>query len=321
MGNLETVTDRFSLFNHGRKLGANKRKYIVQAVQQLLRSEQVQEDLRVGELYGYYGHAPRQRAGKLDIGETEVIMIGGRPVVVQNVPSNVTVAITCDDSGIVEHSEQFLETDTARIAKSLWESRRGGWSWATGGRDSETRAITSSLSGVDYVLKPNYLSLTHEAMMNESADQENDMLLESLKNVGGFDLNSAVNIVESMNKAPTYDPDAIIALENEQLYLAGENMDLKDSLAEQKHYRDALLESVGRLPFFMNDEQKLALSSLNTKHDLDVVVAMFESMGAKDLSVLPSPSQLTATPTVAVPRGRDRLDGEIRLDSGSRRFG
>lgn len=105
---LKRVKDRFSLFNDGRKIGANKRKYIVQAVQKMIQSAQTQELLRVGEAYGYYGHQPRQRAKKLELGETEVIMINGRPVVVENVPSNRTISISCSDDGIVEHEEEFL---------------------------------------------------------------------------------------------------------------------------------------------------------------------------------------------------------------------
>ncbi|MCG6387472.1 head processing protein [Vibrio fluvialis] len=321
MKGLEQVSDRFSLFNHGRKIGANKRKYIVNAVQQLLQSEQVQEDLRVGELFGYWGHAPRQRAGKLSIGETEVIVINGKPVVVENIPSNVTVAINCDDNGIVSHTEEFLETESGRIARSLWNSKRGGWSWATGGRDSASSAVATSFHGVDYVLKPNYLSLDHPAMMLESAGQEGDMLLESLQNVGGFDTNSAANIVDSVSKHREYDTEIITELEGERMYLEGVNMELNTELKGQKDFRNKLLESMDRLPFFMSDEQKQALSSLNTQHDLDVVVAMFESMGAKDLSSLPSPSALRATPTIQVPASVGTLEGEIKLDRGGRRFG
>lgn len=169
MKSLKQVTDRFSLFNHGRKIGANKRRYIVKAVQDMLNNDETQESLRLGEAYGFYGHGARERAKKLSLRETEVITIDGKPVVVENVPSNRTVSVTCNDDGIVEHTEEFLDTPTGKIALSMWESKAGGWSWATGGRDSANAAIATSFHGFDYVLKPNYLSLEHPAMMMESS--------------------------------------------------------------------------------------------------------------------------------------------------------
>ncbi|MCG9773675.1 head processing protein, partial [Vibrio diabolicus] len=146
---LKQVSDRFSLFNDGRKLSANKRNYIIKAVQAMINSPRTKELLRLGEAYGYYGHQSRQRANKLSIGETEVIMINGRPVVVENVPSNRTVSITCSDDGIVEHTQEFLDTDTGRIALGLHNSRAGGWSWATGGQDTREASITTSYHGMD----------------------------------------------------------------------------------------------------------------------------------------------------------------------------
>ncbi len=53
MKSLRQVTDRFSLFNDGRKLGANKRNYIIKSVQNMIASDATQEALRLGEAFGF----------------------------------------------------------------------------------------------------------------------------------------------------------------------------------------------------------------------------------------------------------------------------
>ncbi len=55
---LRKVKDRFNLFNDGRKLNSNKRKYVIKAVQSMIEAAQTNELLRLGEAYGYYGHQP-----------------------------------------------------------------------------------------------------------------------------------------------------------------------------------------------------------------------------------------------------------------------
>ncbi len=287
---LRKVTDRFSLFNDGRKLGANKRNYIIKSVQNMIASDATQEVLRLGEAFGFYGHQPRQRANKLNIGETEVIMINGRPVVVENIPSNRTISLSCSDDGIVEHTEEILDTDTGKIVASMQDSRAGGWSWATGGRDTRQQSVVNSYHGMDYVLKPNYLSLDHPAMMFESAERDT-MLLESLLNVGGFDAESAQNILTSINGAD-FNLDRERELETEVMYLEGLNLELsakaKAASESQGRFKSMMLEAVNRLPFYLTDAQKLALSNMETDHDFDVINAMFESIGADKLKTLPT---------------------------------
>ncbi|MCV4783918.1 hypothetical protein OFM36_31255, partial [Escherichia coli] len=78
----------------------------------------------------------RQLTGKLEVPETSVIMVEGRPVVIDNVPACRTVAISVDDNGIVTHTQEILNTEPGKIVAAMIESRAGGWSWATGGRES-----------------------------------------------------------------------------------------------------------------------------------------------------------------------------------------
>ena len=316
---LRTVTDRFDLFNDGRKLSANKRRYIVQAVQKMIANAQTQELLRVGEAYGFYGHQPRQRAGKLSIGETEVLKINGQMVVVENVPSNRTKVIECSDEGIITHTEEVFDTFTGRIIDSLIRSGVGGWSWATGGRDNRRTggdSITTSYHGMDYVWQPNYLSLDHPAMMMESTEREG-MLLESLYG-NGFDEESAQEILNSLNNQ-NVSPEHVAELEHEVMYLESINYELEQKVKSQESATAMLLEAAKSLPFYLTDEQTAALSSLSTDHDRQVVSAMFESVADPKLASLPAGK----TENVFVrPKGHGtKLTNDINFGEPSRRFG
>jgi hypothetical protein len=293
---LKQVSDRFSLFNDGRKLSANKRNYIIKAVQAMINSPRTQELLRLGEAYGYYGHQSRQRANKLSIGETEVIMINGRPVVVENVPSNRTISITCSDDGIVEHTQEFLDTDTGRIALGLYNSRAGGWSWATGGQDTREASITTSYHGMDYVLQPNYISLDHPAMMMESANSE-QMILESLQEQG-FDEESARNIYANMTQQSNV--ELVGDLTNQLMYLESVNAELREKVEQNAKATSMLLDVVDSLPIYVTDAQRKAIANMASKEDHQVVRAMFESLGSRKMATLPTNSYVPVEQKVSV---------------------
>lgn len=113
---LKTVTDRFCLYSNVRKGRQNGRQYVLSAVKTMLESKETQEGLRLGELFGYYGHGRRQLTGKLEVPETSVIMVEGRPVVIDNVPACRTVAISVDDNGIVTIHRKFLTQSRVKLS-------------------------------------------------------------------------------------------------------------------------------------------------------------------------------------------------------------
>lgn len=301
---LRVVTDRFNLFNDGRRLGANRRNYILAAVKQMIDSPETQELLRLGEAYGFYGHQPRQRAGKPNIGESEVIMVNGKPIIVENVPSNRTVSITVSDDGTIEHKEEVFDTPTGRIIHSLIASGVGGWSWVTGGREMAHAAITRTFHGMDYVLQPNYLSLDHPQMMLESVADRESMMLESLQNAG-MSFDEAKGAIDYLNRNSYAYADMLMEKERENMFLEGviaekdEQLKQFAELNEQmKRKGDMLLEAVSALPFNLTDEQKTALVEMNDDHHVKVVQAMFESMTkpSNKLATLPMgyvPAEIT----------------------------
>lgn len=293
-GVLRTVTDRFCLFNDGRKLGANKRNYIISTVDKMINSEETQELLRLGEAVGYYGHGNRERANKLFLKETEVIMVNGKAVVVENVPSNRTTAISLDKkTGIVTHTEEILPTTAGRIIDSMIESKQGGWSWATSGIDTLKLSSTDTFAGVDYALRPNYLSLDHPSMMLESVGDRESLLLESLQSNVGLDLDSAKKVI-MIGENDNYLVDRCLKLQNDVLILEGmvsENEFIANELLLAKEERtnagEMILEAMSNLPIYMTEEQKKALINMKSEHDRNVISLLFESLKKTDMSTLP----------------------------------
>lgn len=288
---LRTHTDRFNIFNDGRKLGSNKRNYILNSVRTMFESMETQELLRTGEAYGYYGHSVRQRVGKLNVMETEIINVNGKPVVVDNVPACRTTAISIDDDGTVTHTQEIFDTPTGRIVDSLISSQVGGWSWATSGRDTKAASITKAYAGMDYVLQPNYLSLDHPAMMLESTDRDS-LLLESLQGAG-LDEDSARKAIQIGN-SETYLVDRLAELESEVMLLEGMissgqeiEAELEREREEQAKKESLMLEALEKLPVYMTQEQRKAFTEMKDESDLKVVGAMFESLGRANLDGLP----------------------------------
>ena len=113
---MRRVDDVFNIHKEGRT-GGNGRRYVLHAVRQMIQSPATQEGLKLGELEGYYGHGRRQLTGKMRLPEVEVITVGGQQVVIENVPSNRTVALDVDDSGNVSHTQEVLDTAPGLIVQ------------------------------------------------------------------------------------------------------------------------------------------------------------------------------------------------------------
>lgn len=302
---LRTVTDRFNIFKNSRKLGGNKRNYVLAAVKQLFESANTRESIQLGELYGYYGHGRRQMNGRLDIPEVSVMMLEGKPVVIENVPSNRTVDVSIDDEGTVTHTQEIFVTDPGKIVSGLIDSKAGGWSWAMGGAEGRW-VIPREFSGFDYVGAPNYISLDHPSYLLESGSsraQQREMLLESLQRQG-YTPNAAKTISEHFDAMLDMNVD-ISSMEEDVLLLEGllvesntkisdlESMrnDLTKTVSELEEKnasrRTMLLEAVSALPVNLNDEQIEALVNLNSADDAKVVTKLFESVIRKNFKDLP----------------------------------
>ncbi|HBN6266209.1 TPA: hypothetical protein L3N15_004191 [Vibrio parahaemolyticus] len=307
MSNLKvkrTVKDSFNLFNDGRKFGANQRNYIIKAVQSTLNSDRVKELIDLGEAYGFYGHGRREAVGRLSVKETEIVMIDGKPVVFDNVPSNRTISCVCRDDGIVEHEQEIFDNQSGALVGAGIDNGYGGWSWATSGGNNPKAAVVRDFAGFDYALQPNYLSLTHPAMMLESAGGSvEEMMLESIRSTGLDDEGARAALARLSNTS--HIRDQMVELEQDQLLLEGMLIETRQQVEElgtkyynekekvtaqisaQKERDQLMLEALKSMPFYLTDEQKNALVSMSTEHDKQVVQLMFESLNDGKIQTLP----------------------------------
>lgn len=333
---LRAVTDRFSLVDLYRKhTTQNGRNYLIEAVNQAINNPETQERMRLGELFGYYGHGRREqhysKTGSITLPETSVLMVEGKPVIVENVPSNRTVAISVSPDGIVSHTQEILDTPIGQIVDGMERSMAGGWSWATKGGTQGGKSIVREFAGFDYVTTPNFISLDRVGMMNESGMDEEKSVVKTLVE-NGLSESAAIDIYqhfrrmrettslfESAQRATEIELD-FFALQAEmadlEKQLRGEIQTVTARYNESSNKQKAMMEAAGqlrghrenavremldRLPFHVTSEQRHALISMETKEDVDIVMSLFESVSkssVKDLPIgrpEPIPAALTAS--------------------------
>lgn len=320
---LRTVTDRFNIFKNSRKLSGNKRNYVLTAVRQLFESAETRESMQLGELYGYYGHGRRQLSGSLDIPEVSVMILEGKPVVIENVPSNRTVEVSIDDDGTVTHTQEIFVTEPGKIVSGLIDSNAGGWSWAMGGAEGR-RVVPRAFGGFDYVGAPNYISLDHPSFLLESGStraQQRELLLESLQ-TQGYTPEAARTISDHFDAMLDLNAD-VSGLSEDVLLLEGllvesnskinELDDIRKDLSKtvdelnQKNVdrRKLLLEAVSRLPFNVSEQQIDALVEMNSEDDAKAVSALFESILRRNFDDLPLPGKKHQSLSVKINKGPD----------------
>lgn len=295
---MRVVESTFNIFEHGRTTH-NNRPYLLAAVKRIIESDKVQEALKLEELFGYYGHGKRQMADKLTPSELEVVTVQGKPVVIEQVPSNVCVGLSIDDKGNVTHSERILDTQTGLIVDAMESSGVGGWSWAASGSANNF----AGFGGFDYVKRPSYISNEKRTkLMLESigVDTVDECIIHNLQSAGLSKEESQL-IFESWEETPEENPhesslklqclmlESVIE-DKEQAHklVVDDLMTQLDSVSGWKTTREKLmLESLNTLPVIPTDEQKAAFINLATENDLKIVASMFESV-QEQLVTLPS---------------------------------
>lgn len=302
---LRTVTDRFSLIDKIRRYTPqNQRNYLLRSVRETFADNETQERIKLGELYGYYGHGRRAayyaKTKRLDLPEFVVVMVDGKPVTLENVPSNRTLDISVDDNGIVTHSQEILDTDPGGIVDGMERSRAGGWSWATGGDDFSVSLVTS-FHGMDYVVNPNYISLDHKSLMMESAHERSDAICAGLVE-RGFSENQAVDIFQHFEKmrenSAMFESADSSLLESALMIEHGKRLELEERLKgvqlmlegageQAKARRRVMKDAISNMPLFFSREQQQALCRMETPEDAQIVAAMLESIGSAATATLP----------------------------------
>ncbi|MFA1647062.1 MAG: hypothetical protein ACDS79_16570 [Enterobacteriaceae bacterium] len=165
---LRTITDSFSLRELLRvSTPQNHLYYDLGAITKAITRPETVALMESGQLYGDYGHNVRERGlkatGSLRLPEYDEIKDpDGSIRRVKVIPACRTVSISLDDD-VITHQQEILDTPAGRLVNALEESGAGGWSWACFGHAPAGRAMVRFFEGLDYVLQPNFLSLSRKA--------------------------------------------------------------------------------------------------------------------------------------------------------------
>lgn len=289
LGVLRTVTKQFNLKDHGRSDG-NGRGYLVDSVKRMRESPLFKERLKLGELYGYFGHNLRQLAGKMDLDEVTVINYEGKPVVIETVPSNRTIEFDVSDDGVVTHTQEILDTPSGRAVLAMLDAGAGGWSWAVNGVQSAMGAIARTFHGMDFVKHPSYIDLEKQQAMFESVGVESEeALYANMFESAGFDAGQTDKLMSLWaRRAPTVIEYQEITQEVMMLEsaLMVREAELATELAQRSAREIRMLEAVRNSPVFTSERQLKALTNMASDEDKAIVSALFESI-AKHFPDLP----------------------------------
>lgn len=272
---LESVECKFNLFEEGRSYTGNHRSYILESAKKVSVDPAVSEMINLREALGYYGHGRRILARKMRLSEVEAVaMPDGSKIVVSNIPSNVTTSFVVNDDGTVLHKQEFLDTETGKIAASLHKSKVGGFSWACPGRDGGSIGLTkiTGFEGFDYVLNPGF-SANRGYVLESSGENgvDRDMILESIAATGVDDKQAEALLNGWVAQAQI------------------EAVELRDRLIESEIYESTLLGKISERDDIIADneaameERDIAFSDLEAKQQEYIASIASAEQSRKDL--------------------------------------
>lgn len=290
---MRRVETSININKEGRS-GHNRRRYVHHSVKKMLDSAATQEGLRLGELFGYFGHTARSLSGKMKPAEQEVVMLDGKPVIMQNVPSNRLVAISLDDDGTLHHTQEILDTPSGAIVCSMLDSNAGGWSWAVTGPSNYTGDHPQVMYGFDYVTKPNFVPLARQGAMLDSAGEA---MIAAL----GMDRDAYVAMLDSwvqvsaarrIEEASLYDVMMLDGMLSEQRqHSAKLAQDLEASREEAKaaalQREQVMMDALEAYPVMLTKDQRRAIATMATPDDALILRQFLDSLSRSDLGSLP----------------------------------
>lgn len=139
---METPKIEYDLNERGRVHHGEPRHYTKQELIDLsahIRSDERQERVSNGDMYGFLGHWARLKYGYSPDESSRIS------------PAIVTTYLDCTTDGIVTHQQRFLDScNEGKQALGLWQSKFGGFSTVI---DPDAPFF----HGVDFAYRPNYL--------------------------------------------------------------------------------------------------------------------------------------------------------------------
>ena len=302
----ETIKIKFSLLDEGRKYTGHHRKYILESARSVCYAPETREGIQLREKFGFLGHGRRMLAGKLQLGETELVKLpNGQSILLENIPSNVTTFFEVSQNGDVEHHQELLlENDPGKTVFGLHKSKVGGFSWACGGADGGAMGATkiNSFEGFDYVLNPGFSA--NRGYILENADAATrDMILENIGQLGVADpqqrLESwissvqfyAAELEDRLNQAGIYEAAMQEQFEKQQAdaSVLAENIARIQSENDQmaKNRERIITECAAKSVIAIPDRVQQAIISMASEVDFYELVNFFEAAKRIDMNQYP----------------------------------
>lgn len=321
----EVIQCRFNLFDEGRKYTGHHRKYVLESAMQVCYAPETREGIRLREKLGYFGHGRRILAGKLALGETEVVKLPtGQTIIIENIPSNVTTRFEVAKDGTVEHDQEILlENEPGRTVMGLHKSRVGGFSWACAGQDGGALGSTrvSSFEGFDYVLNPGFAHNRGYVLESSVNAPTRQMILENIEKMGVKDPEKRLDnwllsvqlyadeLSKKLVERELYESSLLESIEQAKTdyqAIAQEYASYRERTERMKSERERIItecakESVIAIP----EHVQRAMIEMASAKDFYDLVAFFESAKSVRLTALPirgierSNESLQITPSVA----------------------
>ena len=148
---IKTEKITYNVHERGRQTRGVDRIFNLPALGQMIRSGDVQERVKHGDMMGYLGHWPRLVFGMAMV---EGGVYKGNAITLQ--PAVRTIFLDADDEGNITHQEEFLATDDGGVAAKLYASKAGGFSSAIDAIPNTFPHEPLDVYGFDYVYEPNY---------------------------------------------------------------------------------------------------------------------------------------------------------------------
>ncbi len=220
---------RFNVKDRGRKFLGQDRNFDTVALANVINSGAVQERVAKGDMYGYYGHWPRNKFG-MDV--TEGGFVGGKRVDIE--PAHRTISIKAFPDGTIEHETEFLNTTPGKLALRLYQSKAGGFSSAITAPRRGSMQVPESFHGFDYVLEPNYS--TNRGHTLDGLSDEDGFTLDEVAEYNGL-LDSTTALLDRIQNDYDILDDAFTKLERE-------NAEMRSMLAKKNISSSIVLDGV-----------------------------------------------------------------------------
>lgn len=296
---MRRVDTSINIHKEGRT-GHNGRRYVHHSVKRMLDSAATQEGLRLGELFGYFGHSARALSGKMKPAEQEIVMLDGKPTIMQNIPSNRLVAISLDDDGTLHHTQEILDTPTGGIVSAMLDSNAGGWSWAVTGPSNYTGDHPQIMYGFDYVAQPNFVPLDRQASMLDSVGEGLIVQLGMERGAYCAMLDSWVQVsaARRIEEASLYDVmmlDGMLAEQRQASATLRQDLDAarEEAKAARLAREQAMMDALDAYPVMLTKDQRKAICAMETPEDARIFRQFLDGLTRSDLASLPLGSQRT----------------------------